>query len=134
MHELKLLKEEKTFQDSLKAEREKVEEELKCIRDAQDGVLQAEKELCEKRNDEETLRCQRHAKEIIDEANKVKETIILEKEAHEEWIKNSKLSHQRELIEERERAANAMKDDREKHVLHLAREKRNIEKCWNPYR
>ena len=38
-------------------------------------------------------------------------------------MKNSKLSHQRELIEERERAANAMKDEREKHVLHLAREK-----------
>ena len=82
MHELKLLKEEKAFQNALKAEREKVEEELKCIRDAQDGVLQAEKELCEKRNDEETLRCQSHAKEIIDEANKVKEKIILEREAH----------------------------------------------------
>ena len=49
MHELKLLKEEKAFQNALKAEREKVEEELKCIRDAQDGVLQAEKELCEKK-------------------------------------------------------------------------------------
>ena len=38
-------------------------------------------------------------------------------------MKDSKLSHQKELNEERERAANAMKDEREKHVLHLAREK-----------
>ena len=47
----------------------------------------------------------------------------MEKEAHKNWMKDSKLSHQKELNEERERAANAMKDEREKHVLHLAREK-----------
>ena len=62
------------------------------------------KNYVKKRNDEETLRCQSHAKQIIDEANKVKETIIMEKEAHKNWMKNSKLSHQKELIEERERS------------------------------
>ena len=90
LNELKRLKEEKAMDDEMKLQKVKVEDELKCLREAQEGVLQAERELCEKRNDEEILRCQHHAKQIIDEANDLKEKIVKEKEAHEEWLKSSK--------------------------------------------